>query len=1548
MRQQHGQRMTALVEAAVFADARVQSGAIDPTETAGLRRSFRAAGKTRLQMLRSQLRQAVMEHDLLGLGGGSGGLRFQPMETRLQAFQGWFDAAAGQTLGGPWLSHWISKAWASGAITGARTVKGAIPEDGSAGLLELAKIELAGISGALRQALGRVAALSIANGKAKRIRVWWRLSRQFEKIGPPRIMALANTIAVAAHNTGRAHAFLAAGINQVGIQAERLSGSTLRSDGWTADARKRGRAGLQEEFEESEVGILTAGDDRVCDECDEFAAGSPYDIDEALDALPMHANCRCAIFPWYDRRYKGGDAGDGFDPNEPRDPQGRWTTGGGGEAEVQRDPPSRKQKEMFPGQFPPLPEQKIKIKGYEDFEKAGIAVVGLGRTFTSENAKKFVERWEGNIKVAPEEFKKEFLGSVKASMDLNYDADDDMLTVGGNVLDDKDRPIGRYERVIDFANNKAESAYFKINKTDAEGNKIQGHGIGKEVLARNVEFYQKIGLDQVDVHANIDVGGYAWAKYGYVPSQRSWDQLRDELREKAGGGRSEPENYLPESWDELSVYEQEEAARQWRENTYDDFEAQVNEEWQESGQALARSKELLAKDLSDRDWAYEAVKQWHENRPDVKLSVHDIAQGLAVDYEDIYGDGRGDPKIAINHQAYQALSAEHISEIETRLREAFNARADEQAPFTGMENLELRIRDAQDEHWDGMRDRDRYGYASRYGVIEERESEDDDSGSNIDPDIAEILDDDDPKAIWALSDTPAGKELLLGSDWYGTLDFGDSETMTRFHAYVGREAKPRADSILADALVELFDMLRRNGTEFFYEDEQGNKQDADLHNPILEQGDHAAALAVSRAVLARIRARRAQRNKDAGFDPSEERDPAGRWTAGGGAGSEGSATGVESFISPNIKNLTFKQAQKGFTSKRHQEVVKLSKEIDAALGIQSYHAPVVGAWADGAENSVMVHTSGADLVLERAALAMKGHIADQKQCLLFKHDPNGAHAMIEFQMSGQLADIHNKLLKDGIAFHTLEPKGDGAVVHVFADNHAAVEHVMKTAESYGVETISTKGTGEFIGTRKEDGTDREQRDDARREYERIIRQAGAGGSHPDIEKVWNDYRNRRLSGSTPAKAKVVTPVVTPPASHPDMVASRNVTSKKFPGVGYKRPDVAAMQLDPKKFAETVSLFGNADAYPNFRPGELTGTPAEQVRTIIDHMKANIRFMYDNASATMLKSGRTWYEKANGIAGEDAAKYGISKRAAAGVIATLSPQKDWNQNIYMAHAVMEINHSQRDHKWDDEMEKTAARIWKPKDLELVNEVRGKKLGELTKPAQKATWIRTYDEAHSDRSYTDFDTGEQVLTAKGVPARVAWQSVPAIANAVTCMDSGGIDAISESLGVRHKVRSFYNNIIAPHAPEGDVTIDTHAVGVALLRPLSGKQTGVMHALATSPKGEKPPGWKAAGASAVTGLSGTYAIYADAYREVADELGLLPQQLQAITWQEKREMLGMGPIKRGLVESEWVKYRDSVQSLAETQQAILTIARDTGIEEDVGEDEDEGEDEGEDDDE
>jgi hypothetical protein len=49
-----------------------------------------------------------------------------------------------------------------------------------------------------------------------------------------------------------------------------------------------------------------------------------------------------------------------------------------------------------------------------------------------------------------------------------------------------------------------------------EKNRALPAGYGKDVLRSHMLTYEKLGVDRIETHANIDVGAYAWAKYGFA------------------------------------------------------------------------------------------------------------------------------------------------------------------------------------------------------------------------------------------------------------------------------------------------------------------------------------------------------------------------------------------------------------------------------------------------------------------------------------------------------------------------------------------------------------------------------------------------------------------------------------------------------------------------------------------------------------------------------------------------------------------------------------------------------------------------------------------------------------------------------------------------------------------------------------------------------------------------------------------------------------------------------------------------------------------------
>ncbi len=60
----------------------------------------------------------------------------------------------------------------------------------------------------------------------------------------------------------------------------------------------------------------------------------------------------------------------------------------------------------------------------------------------------------------------------------------------------------------------------------------QGKGSAKSVLRNSIAVMKKLGISKCELQANMDVGGYAWAKFGFLPHQEDWDRERKDMLEK--------------------------------------------------------------------------------------------------------------------------------------------------------------------------------------------------------------------------------------------------------------------------------------------------------------------------------------------------------------------------------------------------------------------------------------------------------------------------------------------------------------------------------------------------------------------------------------------------------------------------------------------------------------------------------------------------------------------------------------------------------------------------------------------------------------------------------------------------------------------------------------------------------------------------------------------------------------------------------------------------------------------------------------------------------
>lgn len=233
------------------------------------------------------------------------------------------------------------------------------------------------------------------------------------------------------------------------------------------------------------------------------------------------------------------------------------------------------------------------------------------------------------------------------------------------------------------------------------------------------------------------------------------------------------------------------------------------------------------------------------------------------------------------------------------------------------------------------------------------------------------------------------------------------------------------------------------------------------------------------------------------YSEDQARDEHGRWTASGGG---------DVFVSPNVEqSMNFHQALEGLSSARHLTLRKVSNTIHDGLRIDAKDQDCIGAWSDGAENSIMTIVPHASFEQLKVEAAMKGHLADQKSALVFKENPTGKAVLFSFDAKGDLADIHKSLINDGVYFHTLVPQAGGAKVYACDMHGDLVNAVEKGAKRYGAEVSFVRGHAELVGTKKEHGTDREIRDDARNKYERVIEGSRVQGASSVWHRLHSTY-----------------------------------------------------------------------------------------------------------------------------------------------------------------------------------------------------------------------------------------------------------------------------------------------------------------------------------------------------------------------------------------------------------------------------------------------------------
>jgi hypothetical protein len=271
------------------------------------------------------------------------------------------------------------------------------------------------------------------------------------------------------------------------------------------------------------------------------------------------------------------------------------------------------------------------------------------------------------------------------------------------------------------------------------------------------------------------------------------------------------------------------------------------------------------------------------------------------------------------------------------------------------------------------------------------------------------------------------------------------------------------------------------------------------------------------------------------------------------------------------------------------------------------------------------------------------------------------------------------------------------------------------------------------------------------------------------------------------------------------------------------------------------------------------------------------------------TARHWYVAAHTEADSLSQLAGASSTAVgAAVLAVTSPQTPWHDNVGMAREIVRLHGE--GNKIAPESLKAAYSDANNKEMAKIRSSMSE--DEFLKKFGEHTW-RTVDPVIGGaifKSHLQFVGGnsvDQVLKKGGngdfdevIRGKIVaksgesgWKALE-ILNASLAHGEGQefYNTLSLYLGDGSKVRSFYNNINDPSSSDY-VTIDTHAAAGMTGFP-GGSGTAFV-------RGVMSPG------STTLGMSRSYPLYQEALNRVAARTGLLPREVQSVTWVRQRDV-------------------------------------------------------------
>lgn len=94
------------------------------------------------------------------------------------------------------------------------------------------------------------------------------------------------------------------------------------------------------------------------------------------------------------------------------------------------------------------------------------------------------------------------------SLTKAYEADDGSVVITGAIHDKDGQEVGQFIRNV-LPGKEVHHDYFKMEES------AQGSGFGSSFYKHAEDSYSAIGVKSITMQANLEVGGYAWARMGF-------------------------------------------------------------------------------------------------------------------------------------------------------------------------------------------------------------------------------------------------------------------------------------------------------------------------------------------------------------------------------------------------------------------------------------------------------------------------------------------------------------------------------------------------------------------------------------------------------------------------------------------------------------------------------------------------------------------------------------------------------------------------------------------------------------------------------------------------------------------------------------------------------------------------------------------------------------------------------------------------------------------------------------------------------------------------